>query len=105
MVVIWMSLAHERVVVSPLGVQGSFHENQRVLFSHTALNTRLSLVARLTLVPGCRALGGIVLFAIEKVLLVILTVPGGVPLTVTKRALDVLLLLSETHASKQFVTK
>jgi len=53
------------------------------LDSQTTLSTRLSFVVNVVLVPGCAALGPITLVAIEKLLVLTVTVPGGTPVSET----------------------
>lgn len=86
-VVIWISRTHERVEVSPFGMQASFEENQRVLDSQVALRTRSSLVVSVVEVPGCAAFGGLLIGLIAKLLVVTVTVETpGTPLTVNNVA-------------------
>ncbi len=78
-------------MVSPLGIQASFAENQRVLDSQVALKIRSSFVAKVVLVLGCTALGGGLIGLIAKLLTVTVTVDTpGTPETV--KSLAVLLV-------------
>ena len=90
---------------SPVGTHASFHAAQRLFDSQTTLSTRLSFVTNKVLVPGCWAFGPITLVAIEKLLVLTLTVPGGTPVSETTVSVFVVLEGLDTHDPVQSVTK
>jgi hypothetical protein len=103
-VVAWTRRRHVLVAVSPLGTHASFHEAHRLLDSQTTLSTRLSLVRSRVLVPGCAASGPITLVAIEKLLELTVTVPGGSPVKEITVSVLVWLVRLEIHDPVQSVT-
>jgi len=95
-VVAWTMRLHDLVTVSPVGMQASSDENDNVPDSHVALWILLSLVFSVT-PPGCWALGGMTLVAMEKLLLAVDTVPGGTPDIAMIVAVVVVLVELGTH--------
>ena len=104
-VVAWTRRRQVLVALSPLGTHASFHEAHRLLDSQATLSTRLSLVASVVLVPGCAAFGPITLVAMEKLLELTVTVPGGTPVRETTVSVFVWLVGLGTHVPVQSVTR
>jgi hypothetical protein len=93
------------VAESPLGTQASFHAAQRLFDSQTTLSTRLSSVFKVVLVPGCAAFGPMTLVAMEKLLVLAETVPGGTPVKEITVSVLVVLLGLLTQDPVQSVTR
>ena len=86
-------------------MHASFQEAHRLFDSQTTLSTRLSFVARSVLVPGCWAFGPMTLVAIEKLLELTVTVPGGTPVREMTVSVLVWLVGLGTHDPVQSVTR
>ena len=101
----WTKRRQVLVVLSPLGTHASFHAAHRLFDSQTALSTLLSLVTSSVLVPACCAFGPITLVAIEKLLVLTVTVAGGTPVRETTVSVLVWLVGLGTQDPVQSVTR